>query len=251
MSHNLSEKVLEQITKEGIKPISKRLLVAKQGFVWLFLLLGIFISGHSIGVLIYFFLDFDFKLLSLYLRSNEKAILIYGISVWMVLFFVGMFVFAKVYRRTKKGYRTEARKLFSIAIVLALFIGWTSYRIDIAPTLDQQFSEHLPFYQSWESLKIKTWSQPALGLLFGKLQQREEGELLIIDATGGVWKVDISHALHRKQAKLIVNEYLKFIGKQTDVGVFVAEEIRPWPGKKARHGRCLNADDMEACIKGR
>lgn len=241
----LAEKILTNITQDNIRPREKSFFVMKNAFNWIKVFVACFLGGHSLGILLYFFNDFDFNLLPLFLKTPEKKFLIFGVLLWFALFIVGAIFTFREYRKTRKGYKTENGKLAFIITLGVFLIGQLSYRGEFSQYFDKKFGEHIPVYQSWESVKVSLWSRPERGFLAGKIVGiQDENITKIIDMTGKEWIIDSSNARVRRRVVISPHITVKIMGV-LEGDVFKANEVRPWQGK----GRCRNAKDKEKCLR--
>ncbi|MCB0420125.1 MAG: hypothetical protein KDD61_03965 [Bdellovibrionales bacterium] len=244
----LSRRVLDQIARENIQPKSRMYFFLEALKTWFLVLISIFIGGHSLGILIYFASHLDFALLPLFLKTDEKVLLLFSVLVWFVGLVLGSVFGYRRYRKTKKGYRIESFNLILLVIVGVFGVGLLSYKTEATVYFEQKLHKYLPVYQPWESLKIRVWSRPEEGLLAGSiLKIVDEKNIEMRDFKGEVWRLDLSQSLIRKRVSLEEGVLVKVIGelKQND---FLVKEVRPWMGRRGK-GRCFYQQNKVDCLK--
>lgn len=241
----LAEKILKDITEGSIRPRERSYFIKKRILTWMKVFLACFLGGHSLGILIYFFSDFDFNLLPLFLKTPEKKYLLLAIVIWFVFFIGGAIATYHQYRKTNRGYKTENLKLIFFILIGVVLIGNLSYKGEFSKFFDEKFSEHIPYYQSWESVKLSLWSRPESGFLAGRISEISNGKVVsITDLSGKKRTIDSGKAMVRNRVVLVKGVLIKLLGK-LEGEVFIVKEVRPWKGR----GRCRNAPDKEKCLR--
>lgn len=248
-SSDFVDKVMHHLESSQLQPTPKYIFVLKQVLVWMGLTLFVFISGHSLGILFYFIFDFDYNILTIILKNSEKRALLLLILMWFVSFMVFFTLAYHKYRQTKRGYKLETIALILVLSLPVAIIGGISYQTRFSIYLDKKMGLFLPYYQPWEAKKINVWMSPAKGMLAGQVKSKEnDNQLILVDFTGHVWRVDISEAILRRPNLLNKDSIIKLIGR-ADHSRFKALEIRPWQSEATHKKRCFEAVDKHECAK--
>jgi hypothetical protein len=252
--NDFKQNFLNKIKKENIKPIPKIVWIFQEVIKWLLVLIFIFIAGHSLGVIFYILLDFNFYLLPLYLQSSEKTLIVFGLILWIVLTILGLIFSIIIYRKSKRGYKISSFYLFSFVFFVVLLIGFMSYKKDFSKQLSSYLGAHFPesFYD-WEEQKLLFWQNPEAGYLVGKIMRVESKSLSFKDVTGKYWKLENTNSLSFLSPRVEIKPFtfIKVIGRKLSENVFHAEEIRPWRGRKFDKKRCKNkiGTEKDECIR--
>lgn len=236
MINDLSEKIINKIQQENIKPIPKWKFLFSEYTLWFLFVLNLLIVAISFGIIIYLFTNndiiWDFKLVGSFLKWLIYAIPIFWILLTILLIIIGYFI----YRNTQQGYRIEFIFLISLIIFTAVTLGLFIYFLGLAFHINNYFSQKIPYYNQFADLRNKFWQAPTEGRLAGIILSKNEQEksIEIQDLNGTKWKVNYSDAKIRPNVKLNTGNYIKIIGniENNDTNQFKASEIRPWNGKK-------------------
>ncbi len=175
--------------------------------------------------------------------------MLFSLVIWVALLAVAFTIANGQYRKTSLGYRTETSKLKGIIFLGTIIIGTVSYQSKLSLVLDRVFGEHVPFYFEWQKQKLHVWSQPEKGLLSGRIISVEKASIVITDLTGRVWQVQIKDAMIRHRVQLRKDEVVKLIGRSEGGNHFVAQEVRPWQGRRMQMKHCLERGAaLQDCI---
>jgi hypothetical protein len=247
---SIADSVMSKIENEKITPIRRSVFLLRRIMQWIWVLLTVFVGGHSLGILIYFMVEFDFRLLKIFLKTPEKLWIILSVTVWFLLLAFGVVWCWIGYRKTKNGYKTENITLVVAIGIATASIGFISYKSEVSTYMDQMFGKFLPAYQSWEYIKINLWSQPEKGFLAGKVDAIETDKmtLKLKDITGKVWQVNFDGAFIRHRVPFEKDAFIKLIGRAFG-SEFLATEIRPWNGRYQQKLICEEMGiDLPVCI---
>ena len=234
----LTDKLLERIEQENIKPRPRIIFAMRSMLIWLVIVMAGLLSAVGSGVLYLKITQLDLSLAEL-VDSEFVAAIVPGL--WLAV--AGLFLYAVYlnFRYTPLGYRPSALKVWLTAVGLTLLLGGGFYASGISSWTDAAAQEQIPAYKKMCDHAIEKWMNPEQGRLMGTILERnEEGSgFIFADIRGVNWHVDATHAIwrgerfyqHEKQPKV------RIIGRITAGGSFTADEIRPWPGSGAGSGR--------------
>lgn len=236
MIADLSEKIINKIQQENIKPTPKWKFLLNEYILWFLFILNLIIIAISLSIVIYLLINNDiiweFKLVGSLFKWFIYAIPIFWILLTVLLIIIGYFI----YRNTQKGYRVEFIYLISLIVFSAVILGLLAYLLGLAFNINNYFSQKIPHYNNFADLRNKFWQSPQEGRIAGIiLSKDEDAKILEIEDLNGIkWKINYSNALIRANVKLNPGNYIKIIGtiENNTMNQFKALEIRSLNGKK-------------------
>ena len=104
-------------------------------------------------------------------------------------------------------------------------------------TLEAVFQDKVPFYDGVNERKHKLWMSPERGLLAGEIKRiLSVQKFQLKDLYGNDWEIDTSDTFWRGRLRPFQGLKIKLVGTMKGEGQFIANEIRPWHGRRI-HGR--------------
>lgn len=225
---DLSQKILEDIKIENIKPCSKWKFRLRSFFVWLIVFIAAILSGLAASVLIFSLLNTDWQIYKFLGRgrlSHFFAILPY---FWIFFFF---FFFVLVYfsfKNTKNGYKYRNLTIIFLVIFISFSLGGISLCYGISSKIHSIVEKKMPYIQNLSQRKERIWVQPQKGLLGGEIVDMKNNEVSIKDFEEKIWTVKSEDARWHDIVPPYEGEKVKIIGEQTARNVFEAKEAAPW-----------------------
>jgi hypothetical protein len=226
---SVSEKCLEKIKEQNIRPTSRYVFWFKE------LLLKIFLPILALLSVIFFTIS-----VSSVIETEMDIFAKYGMNFWEYVFdsipflaiflcIFSFFIATYLYKKTTFGYKLPNLNLiiFGVMILICgttiMFITKISNAIDHAveatPEISQLFRHH----------KFKIWNAPEKGLLAGKVSRNIENETLeIIDLSKQGWVVNIDKIPKHKKLMIQQGAFVKFVGSKESDFVFYAVDAKPW-----------------------
>ena len=237
--NTITEKVLNKIKQEQIKPKSKWEFLVRDGGRWLIFALLVLMAVIAFGLLWFFWSEGP------WLYGGRRGLgLIFGrMPILLLLLFLGAGLIALLdFRNTGRGYRYPLIKIALVLLLGAGVLGWLTNYFGMSARVDRAFGT-LPYYEDRELYMKNTWQHPENGLLAGEIIAVGESQTFtLLDFTGKEWTIDASRAVWRHGLVPESNLQIKLIGKVVE-DIFVADEVRPWMGGRA----CPMADKSGTC----
>jgi hypothetical protein len=212
---NISDKTLDLINKQKIRPIPKLEFVIKNWGLWLgfivslvFLILGTSVSWFSL---------FD-NIITPYMW------------LFVTIIFLGLSFF--LFEKTKRAYRFPKWQIIISIILIGLIIGGIFFKIGLANKLDKRLESRFGFYRQMVPMKMQVWNNPEQGYLSGEITNVTDiTNFQIKDFNENIWTITGVNPLIKGRVQVVVGEEIKIIGTKTGDNFFEAKEIRPWSGR--------------------
>ncbi len=230
---DISKNILQKIKKDEVRPYPKQYFLLRRSVIWTVFGLSI-LFGSVAGAIALFQLRYAEWDLYKHLSHSPVEFLLLVIPFFWLIFLLGFAGFAYYYfRRTEHGYRYAAIWVMLLSIVLSIIGGGLLYSTGLSEKLERVFQENLPFYRDLQERKQKVWMSPMRGLLAGRIIKIiSDQKVEIEDLQGNNWIIDIADTIWRARLRPAENLKIKILGEMTGQNRFVANEIRPWKGRK-------------------
>ncbi|MBP9817888.1 hypothetical protein KBC75_04035 [Candidatus Shapirobacteria bacterium] len=212
---NISDKALELINQQQLKPIPKWEFVVKNWGLWLGFIVSLGLLVLGVGISWFGLVD---NIITPYLW------------VFIALFFLGTAFL--LFEKTKKAYRFQKWQVISLILIVGLITGGIIFRVGLASRIDRNLESRSNFYRQMVPMRLVVWNNPKQGYLSGEiLSLNSANNFQIKDFNNKVWTISGQNPLIRGRVQMIVGEEIKLIGSQTGVNSFFVDEVRPWSGK--------------------
>ena len=222
-----SQKLLDKITTEQIKPNPRWYFVLQNYIFWIIFLMFIILGSVAFSIILYATTESDFNLLSF---SGSKIEFLFSALPLLWILFLGIFLIISIsgIRHTKTGYRYSPLKILSFNILLSIFLGTLFFYTGGAEKMELLFAENISVYQSIETRKISRWSRPEKGFLSGKIIKKKEIVIIIEDWNGKKWEINFKDAIIRGKTFLEKDAKIKIVGEIFADNIFIAMQIGSW-----------------------
>ncbi len=229
-----SEKLIESIKQQDLKPVPKWQFSLKNSLLWAGFLLAVVLGALAFSVILFAIQQTDFNVLTHLSHSGLEMFLGLLPFVWIaiLILFLGLAFFS--ISHSKKGYKFTAAKLVAYSAAFSILLGTLFFIGGGARQLEQAFAIHISLYESVQEKKAKLWSMPEDGYLSGQIEKVEPEFIVLSGFDKKQWKILYEDAFIPPVVRLEIGEAIKLIGKMTGDGEFTAEEIRPWGGRGNR-----------------
>jgi hypothetical protein len=169
-----------------------------------------------------------------HLTHSPVEFVLLVIPFFWLIFLLGFTGFAYYYfRRTEQGYRYATLWIILLSIILSIICGGLLYSTGLPDRLERVFQQNLPFYRKLQERKQKVWVSPMHGLLAGRISKIiSDQKVEIKDLQGNIWIIDIADTIWRGRLRPAEDLKIKILGEMTGQNRFVANEIRPWKGRR-------------------
>lgn len=223
---NISKKVMNKIKVEKILPESKFYSDIRKYSLWVPAIAALLFGSFAVSIIFFFLKNNDIDLIC---RSGGRYMLRSMPYFWIIFLLAFITIGHYSYSKTTLGHRKKLSLIVGIYLLFTFSFGYILMLLDF-PRYFQNIVRGNSFMHSVMFEQSAAWSHPEDGLLSGTIKIIENNKLVISDFEGKIWNIDISGALIRKHASIIVGEQIKIIGKSNTNNNFVAEEVRPWLG---------------------
>jgi hypothetical protein len=230
MSPSLSEKVLEKIKNDQVKPKASWKFSAERYTILFLLGLSLLVGSIAFGIVLE--LISKLELFSIWSRVRNSAILIRSFPyLWIAVMFVSLILVYAEFLRTRHGYRYHLRDIAFYAASIIMGLGLLMYKAGFAETAEYALESHLPLYQMVMHTPKTFWQQPDDGLLSGTIVRHDEAHrsMDLEDMNQEVWIVDYSGAFIGGRVVIRQGEVVRVIGERKGQDRFKAEMIKPLP----------------------
>ncbi|MFA5025473.1 MAG: hypothetical protein WC503_03140 [Candidatus Shapirobacteria bacterium] len=211
---NISDRTLNLIKRQHLKPIPKWEFIAKNWSLWSGLILCLILLILGFGLSIFGVVD--------------NIIVPY---LWLFIAIIFLLLSYFLFEKTKGAYRFQKWQVIASIAVIGLVIGSAFFKIGLANRLDQQLDRNIPYYRQMVPMKLETWSQPQSGYLSGTITKVIDSDNFELkDFNNKVWSISGQNVLIRGRVTISVGSEIKLIGSKAEGYSFIVEEIRPWVG---------------------
>lgn len=234
---DLSKNILQKIKKDEVRPYPKQYFLLKRSVIWTVFGLSILLGSIAGAIALFQLRHAEWDLYKNLSHSLVEFVLLVIPFFWLI-FLMGFIWFAYYYfRQTEHGYRHAAVWVISLSIVLSILGGGLLYSTGLPERLERVFQENVPFYRKLQERKQRVWMSPGQGLLAGTITKViSEQKVELKDLHGNNWVIDIADTIWRGQLKPAENLQIKILGEMKGQNRFVANEIRPWKGRRDQGG---------------
>jgi len=235
---NITKETLQKIKRENVRPRPKSYFLVRRSVVWIIFGLSTLFGSVASGIAIFQIKHAEWDLYRHFSHSLLRFVLLMLPYVWLI-FLIGFSFFAYyAYRHTERGYRYSVVWVVVQNVFLAIILGWLLYASGLSENLETVFQAKVPIYRRLQAHKQKVWMSPRQGLLAGTITKIiSQQKIQLLDLQQNYWVIDIADTLWRGHLRPVKGLKIKIVGKIKGGKEFIAEEIRPWKGKKHRGGR--------------
>jgi hypothetical protein len=234
----LSNKVLQKIKKENLKPKPKWEFLLKNYVFWGAFGLSILIGGLASSVAIFRITTADWDIA----RRLGQHPISFGFRTMPYFWLIILAAFALLayynFKHTKEGFKFRLPLTITASILGSIVLGFAFFGAGIAKNMDKQALKHIPLYESMHSKqRVDMWSQTEKGLIAGEIIEIKEGSIKIENLKGEEWTINTGDLPQEIIVKLKEGMAIGAKGKTIEDGIFNAENIRPWKGNFIKPSR--------------
>lgn len=225
-----SEKIVEQIKKEGIRPKPRWHFMLKNALAWLAFATAALLGGLAFSVILFAIQQTDFELLAHLSHSGLELFLGLLPLIWLVFLIAALLISMLSVRHSRRGYKYGLLQLTGYSTGLSILTGTLFFISGGAQRLETAFAAQVSAYESIQEKKIQIWTLPEEGYLSGTIQEIKGDTFRLKDFTGKNWEIIYKDAFWPPALSLEPGEQVKLMGQMQNDSVFVASQIRPWGG---------------------
>lgn len=234
-----SERLIETIKQQGIKPTPRWRFVLNNTLTWFFFSIGVLLGALAFSIILFAIQQTDFNIIGHLQHSKLEFFLSLLPIVWIIvlLIFVGLGMYA--IQHAPKGYKLTLARRAGYSAVFSALLGALFFIAGGAQWLENAFAANVSVYESVQEKKVKLWMMPENGYLGGEISQISPNELTLVDFNNHTWTIYLNDSTFIAPViDLEKGEKIKLIGKMLNDHQFNADEVRPWGGR--RRGRQNN-----------
>jgi hypothetical protein len=246
MQDNISQKTLDKIKKDGLKPEPMWTISLKRGLLWFFFGCAIAAGGASLSAVIYLLKMSDWDLAARHPRG------IIGFTAGTMPYFWILFSLLAAgaafyeFRHTSRGYKQPFVKIAGLLILSSLAVGFGLQALNSGEALDELADSRIPLYHAMMGPGAGMWNRPGDGFLAGEVFGiASSGAFSIIDLNGKRWRMIPKNEVPvmRGCARIAPGSRLKIIGELKNEAEFNFEELRPYNCMHERMREMMRAGD--------
>jgi hypothetical protein len=227
----LSNKVLQKIKKENLKPKPKWGFLLKNYIFWGAFGLSILIGGLASSVAIFRITTADWDIA----RRLGQHPISFGLRTMPYFWLIILAAFAALayynFKHTKEGFKFRLPLTITASILGSIVLGFAFFGAGIAKNMDEQALKHIPLYESMHSKqRVEMWSQIEKGLIAGEILEIQEGSIKIENLKGEEWTINTENVSKKMIENLKEGMAIGAIGETLEEGIFKAEDLRQWKG---------------------
>jgi len=230
---DVSKNALQKIKQEKVRPYPKWHFVFKRSVIWTLFCFSILTGSIAAGIAIFQLKSAEWDIYKHLSHSFLECTLLIIPYFWL-FFMIGFTGFAYYYfRSTGQGYKYNTLWVVLGSIVLSIIGGGILFTTEAPEKIETIFEDEVPFYRMMQNYKQKIWMSPEQGLLAGKITKIiSKQKMQIKDLHGNMWVIDTAATTWRGRFLPAENLRIKILGNIKCKSQFIANEIRPWKGRR-------------------
>lgn len=143
MNDELSNKIINRIDKEDLRPLPRWRFVLLRIIFWLLAILSVVVGSLAIGAML--FLLFDFRAHGLSLPADVMEALLFTPYLWFVIFALFLFIAQISIKHTEKGYQYHFYIVVIASICLSFVFGSILNSMGVG-RMAHEFLSNTPIY---------------------------------------------------------------------------------------------------------
>lgn len=229
MNNILSEKIIEEIKRQGIKPRPRWQFLLKRWVLWSLAVFSAVLGSIAIAIIIFTFIDHDASV-RVYLQGSAVADILLAIPYfWLITLAVLTGVAKYAVRHTQFGYRYATTRIITAVLIGSTVLGITLNVMDVTGSIQDFLIETVPAYDALIYTSKDAWSRPEKGALGGTVINIGNSDYFeLLDFHKKTWRIDMSELQDHIDINIKPGMILKIIGTQKDNSTFRAGQIFPW-----------------------
>lgn len=229
MVKNISKKIFDKIKKEHMAPVPAWHYVLPNVLKWGSVVLVLGIAAMAIAVIFWELQIADFDMENDIKQGFWDGLYLHLPYFWMVLLAIFVVLAFFVYRHTKFGYRHGLSVIGLVIFGCIGVLGCLLWKVEASEPIEDVFRENLPIYKQIETERLLKWEDPEGGSLGGTITKLNgRSELLLLDAYGDQWAVDLNGVGKARVDILKAGMSVKITGQITSDDKFKASKVGFW-----------------------
>jgi len=217
-----SEKVINKIKKDDIKPKPFWYFIAFKLLLYIISIIAILLGGLALSLVSYLLINQDWSFAS----PNIFYLIPYAwLLILIIIYFLAYFNFKK-FPRTYKFTKTQLLTFIIFAsILIAMFLN----SANLPEKLHGSFCQKSRAYQQIFDSQTRPWHRPDEGFISGEIIAIYDDKLLLRDLNRNNWEIIV-----KKPYFYEIGSSWRFIGEKISDNQFEAQQSRPWLRQKRR-----------------
>ncbi len=228
MTMKSSDKLINKMKDQNIRPLPRWRFVMRENLVWSLLLLSVIFGSLAFSVILFSIQQIEFNLVTHITHSKFEFFMGLLPFLWIAFLLVFLVLGVIGMRNSKKGYKFSPLRITIINAAFSILLGTMLFIGGGAGWLEHVFAMEVTAYESVNEKKIKLWSMPEEGYLSGTIKKVDESSIRLIDFNDQTWDIDYGNAFIAPSVLMEARETIKITGEMTSDHTFRASEIRPW-----------------------
>ena len=248
MNKDFKNDLIKKIKRENIKPISKSFFVAKNIFIYLFLIISVFIWAISLAITFWYLFEADWIL------SNRLWLMYIAINFlpvfWVLFLIISIALSYFNFKNTSRWYKFYIWQIILVNIIFSIIFWAIFYITWFSQIIEDKIQNNLHNYREyivWDKIlrMKKIWQNEEKWLLLWKIITSiptKEGVTVIKlkDTNNKIWEINISEKTNiRHNLELKPGLKIKLVWEKKFENIFEVSEIRPfiwnWKWYKNNH----------------
>jgi hypothetical protein len=229
----LSDKIVDAIIEQKVKPRPRWTYVASKWLYWFFAVLAVFFGALAFGLAIFLLRSIDWNVYTLLGYTSLHSFVMSAFPyAFLVVFILALALAYSAYRRTPRGYRLNFPDLTVILVIAAGSLGFLLHILGSNETIYLDLAR-MPGYQKLVFTKEAEWLNPQKGLLWGEALSAGPDSFQLKDMNQKTWTVNFDRSTAWQSGldnKNITGDNLKITGQLENGGRFRAATVAPWDG---------------------
>ncbi len=222
---NLTEKIINKIKENEVKPVPRWHFVIKRIFLWVPGIICTLIGGISVYAIMYGTSHNGWEFRRFTHQSNYEFLVDTLQYIW-ILSFVLFYIFTiNLIRITKDGYKYKISSILLISFLTSVIIGTSVFILINTSTMKYSFG----FEGQIKNEQRLHWSFPEKGRVLGLITDIKENNYIIVkDQEGNEWNLNIEQIPADIKNNIEEGDIIRVLGEITEKNNFTACAIFPW-----------------------
>ncbi len=226
MTKDIGKIILNKIKEKHISPKPRWRFLLQDYVVWMAFVISIVVGALSFAISIHLIRDGDWDIYRLISDSKLLFIVDNIPYIWLFVFTIFLVVAFYNFRHTKSGYKYKFNMLVTACVLISFVFGGGLYAMGAGERVERFIVERLPVYEKMKIERMKRWSNPQRGVMFGEMiELTSEQKIKIRDFNNKVWSVDKEKIRMKPGAEMHRGAMLKVLGEDMGDGRFRAREL--------------------------
>lgn len=194
--HDISEKIIDKIKKENLKPAPKWHFLLKNYVIWILFVLSILIGSLTFSVILFFITSSGIDAY-LFLNKNPLGGFILALPrFWLAFLLVFLAVAYYNYKHTKGGYKYNSYLIIILSVIISFILGYFLFFFGLGKKTDDILNNNIPIYrQNTMMHKQRMWNRPEQGFLIGDVVEFKNKDFFTIkDFNKMIWQIKSENA---------------------------------------------------------